>query len=397
MFFIMQWEYDMISNMERIYLDNSATSWPKTEECIKSVTEFLSLSCSNINRTYGDAAEKDEDRILSLRFRLAKLFGHDNVSTVILNSGITESINTVVAGLFNEEDHAITTSLEHNAVLRSLTHNRIPFSVIPTDGRGKTDCSKIDDLLESRTKVLIVTAASNVTGFVEEIGRLSSFAHDNGMLFMVDTAQAAPFIDIDMDGLGIDALFFTGHKGLLGPEGTGGMILSQKVAERTRALIAGGTGSLSDHLEQPDVLPDKFEAGTRNLPGLIGLEASLEVIMTHRQEMAKRYRDNILSLREKLRTIDGLVLYGPESNEPCSAVTSIAIKGMDPARVTEALKEKYFIETRVGLHCAPLAHKAMGTYPQGTVRLSPGVFTTAEEIEKTIYALKEIRKYGELL
>lgn len=380
----------MISNMERIYLDNSATSWPKTDECISSMSEFLRSSCSNINRTYGGAAEEGEDRILSLRLRLASLFGHDEASTVILNSGITESINTVVSGLFGSNDHVVTTSLEHNAVLRSLTHNGIPFSAIPTDERGKTDISGIQSLLRKETRALIVTAASNVTGFVEDLEALASFAHGHGLLFMVDTAQAAPFEDIDMGSLGIDALFFTGHKGMLGPEGTGGMLLDKNVAECTRALIAGGTGSLSDHLEQPGILPDKFEAGTRNLPGLIGLEASLEAIMERRDELRRRYRENVRLLREGIRAIDGIVLYGPKEDEPCSAVISMNIRGKDPARVTETLLEDHGIETRVGLHCAPLAHRALGTYPIGTVRLSPGPFTTADEIDATLSALKEI-------
>ena len=371
-------------------MDNGATSWPKTRTSIERMVAFLKDDCSNINRTYGNAAEKDEDILLDLRMRLCDIFHHDHPETVILNAGITESINTVVKGFFTERDHVITTSVEHNAVLRALTDSNIDFSMIPTDERGKSDYSNLTSLLKSNTKALIVTAGSNVTGFLEDLEVLSEFAKSNKLYFMVDTAQVSPFHEIDMHSLKIDALFFAGHKLFLAPEGTGGMLLSPEIAAKCRPLISGGTGSYSDVLSMPEVLPDKFEAGTRNLPGLMGLYGSVLEIQENFERMEFSYKNKVSYLRENLRDVNGVVLYGPGKDEESTGVISITIPGLDPSRVAEMLKDGWGIEVRVGLHCASTAHKALGTYPEGTIRLTPGVFTSYNEIDTTIEAIKKI-------
>lgn len=376
--------------MTRIYMDNGATSWPKTRSSIERMTAFLKDDCSNINRTYGNAAEKDEDILLDLRMRLSEIFHHDHPETVILNAGITESINTVVKGFFTEDDHVITTSVEHNAVLRALTDSNIDFSMIPTDERGMSDYSGMDSLLRYNTKALIVTAGSNVTGFLEDLDILSRFAKSNDLYFMVDTAQVAPFHEIDMKKLKIDALFFAGHKLFLAPEGTGGMLLTPEVAEKCKPLISGGTGSYSDILNMPEVMPDKFEAGTRNLPGLMGLYGSVIEIQENYERMEFSYRNKVQYLRESMRDIKEVVLHGPGKDEDSTGVVSITIPGLDPSRVAEMLKDNWGIEVRVGLHCAPTAHKALGTYPEGTIRLTPGVFTSYNEIDTTVDAIKRI-------
>ena len=320
-------------------MDNGATSWPKTKSSIERTIAFLKDDCSNINRTYGNTAEKDEDILLDLRMRLSEIFHHDHPETVILNAGITESINTVVKGFFTKEDHIITTSVEHNAVLRALSDSYIPYSMIPTDERGKSDYSNMESLLRPNTKALIVTAGSNVTGFLEDLEVLSEFAKNHDLYFMVDTAQVSPFHEIDMEKLKIDALFFAGHKLFLAPEGTGGMLLTPEVAAKCRPLISGGTGSYSDVLSMPEVLPDKFEAGTRNLPGLMGLYGSVLEIQENYDRMEFSYKNKVSYMRESLRDVSGLVLYGPGKDEESTGVISITIPGLDPSRVAEMTKK----------------------------------------------------------
>lgn len=384
--------------MDRIYLDNAATSWPKNEAGILEMQDFLKFRCSNTSRTYSENALAVEDEIYELRSMLADHFGFTHPELVFLSSGVTESINTFISGYFHNQDHVIVSPYEHNAVLRSLTLHGIDFSTIPHGGKGELLIDSIPDLIRDNTRAIISTTRSNVTGARIDIEALSTMKRKYGLLLALDAAQASFFDRIDMEELDVDALFFTGHKGFSASEGTGGMILKREVAEKTRPLVAGGTGSLSDKLEMPSLFPDKFEAGTRNLPGLICLLYSLKDMEKNRKEYLDRYMGNIRALHEGLRRIEGLEIAGLE-DESSSVLSVVASnRNLDLARLCYDLSSRYGMETRVGLHCAPLAHKALGTYPGGTLRFSVGIFTDRKDIENGMTLLeKEMKEHEEHL
>ena len=379
----------IIPSMRRIYFDNGATSYPKAPGVSRAVSRFLEEECVNVNRTYGSSGRKEEESLFSIREKTADVFGaHGRIP--VFSSGLTESMNTIIAGFLTDRDHVITTSFEHNAVLRALTLHRISFSLLPDDGRGNTLFDSFHTLVRSNTRALIINAASNVSGMTADLEKAAECASSHGLALIVDSAQASPFCSIEFNTLGISALAFTAHKGFMGPEGLGGMILSDDFAERLIPLIAGGTGSISDSLDMPSFLPDKFEAGTLNIPALCGFEAALDYYTANRDALTQRLNDIKTALYEKLRGINGISVAGDFVPEHHTALFSIIPEHKDPAQVCWALSERRGIETRVGLHCAPLAHKALGTYPQGTVRISASPFTSDEEIEILAATLDEV-------
>lgn len=375
--------------MDRIYMDNSATSWPKAPGVANAVLHFMNeLGCS-LSRTHSDNAYQEEDAICALREDIASLFGYDDADTVFFTQNVTEAVNIFVHGYFKKDDIVITTSHEHNAVERALTCHGVKSVRIPVDENGLSDFSRFTDLVSRNVKAVIANASSNVSGRIENIAVLSELCRKAFLPLFLDTAQAAPFVRISMKEMDLAGVFFTGHKGLLGPQGTGGMVLRREIAEKTSPLIAGGTGSFSDSIEMPDIFPDKFEAGTRNLPGLFGLKAALDYINSNSSNLFKKYERNILSLVSGLESIDNIRIIGPKSGEKRTGAVSISTDKMDLALLANRLYRNHGIECRVGLHCAPIEHMSLGTYPQGTLRLSPGPFTKKDEIEKTICALKE--------
>ena len=371
-----------------IYLDNSSTSFPKAPGVAERVFGFLSNNGRNINRTTSEKSYETVNDLITLRMDIASLIGHEGEDTVFLNSGLTESINTVMRGLLSKGDHVITSETEHNAVMRTIESLGLEYSATKADRRGRNNLDEIPKLKRSNTKAIVFSAASNVTGVIEDIEKLSELANELKLPLIIDTAQALPYVDIKMDEWGISAICFSGHKGLLGPEGTGGFVTTEEMAHRIKPLYTGGTGSFSESYMQPDFFPDKFEAGTRNLPGLYGLCESVKYVKTHLNELREREKKNIMNLLNGLLSIDGITVYGDKS-EKRNAAISISAKKIDNAILAERLLEHHQIETRVGLHCAPSAHKVLGTYPEGTIRLSPGPFTRNDEIEETIKAIRE--------
>lgn len=385
--------------MKRIYLDNAATSFPKAPGIAEEMASFLEKDCLNPNRTESGRAFELFEKVYSVREKLAGLYGHDNPASVVFTRSVTESLNWVIKGLLTPNDHVIVTSSEHNAVMRPLVQCGIPFSRIPSDKEGYSFLETVDSLVRPNTKAMIVNACGNVSGHVDDVGALAEIAKKHNLLFFVDSAQASPFIDLNMDELRAAGICFTGHKGFLGPEGIGGMVLRTDIALEISPLIAGGTGSESDREEIPHSLPDRLEAGTLNIPGILGLGKALEFVLEHREELARNMQAMTRKLYEGLVGIDGIKVVGAklnagsrasDSNRRRTNVISIVSPKKDLAYISSQLLERCGIETRVGLHCSPAAHRTLGTFPEGTLRFSPGPFTTDLEIDTALGCLKEI-------
>lgn len=374
--------------MRRIYFDNAATSWPKAEGVSDAVKSYIDNSCANVERTFSAAGEEGMDMLMSLRADIASVF-HAQDSIPVFNSGLTESINTLISGFLEKGDHVIVTAFEHNAVMRTLELNGISFSPVEADSSGVSDYSSIGKLVKAGTKAIIATAASNVTGIAEDLQQLSLEAHKYGLDLIIDSAQASPFIDISFDELDLSALAFTAHKGFLAPEGLGGFIASESFAKKLRPFKAGGTGSRSDLLSMPDFLPDKFEAGTLNLPAAAGFRAALDWIKAHEKQMKAREAELSDMLYSVLTSTEGLTVIGKKTAEHLP-LYSVSSSCMDLSRLTYEINRRAGIEARVGLHCAPAAHRTLGTFPAGTLRFSAGPFTTDEEISLLGSALKEV-------
>jgi cysteine desulfurase family protein len=306
------------------------------------------------------------------------------------------SLNMVIKGLLKSGDHVLVSSMEHNAVMRPLTQlldKGITFDTIPCDSTGFIQMDSIEPLIRPNTVALIINHASNVCGTIQPLESIGPICKAHNLQFIVDAAQTAGVIPIDVKACHIDALCFTGHKGLLGPQGIGGIILTKEMAQTLTPLIAGGTGSFS-HLEtMPTHMPDAFEAGTLNLPGIIGLNEGLAYIESQGMENIHNHELALTqSFLEGLQSIDGINIVGKQNIQDRTAVVSITIDGMDPASIAYELESNYHIMTRVGLHCAPRAHQTLETYPEGTVRFSFGYANTHKDVETALSALHRIVK-----
>ena len=376
--------------MRRIYLDNAATSFPKAPDIGDVIKTFLERDCTNINRTSGAGEFPVFDSLYNLRSGLSEMLGFGTPESVCLSSGVTESLNLVISGLFSKEDHVLVSSCEHNSVMRPLVQRGIQFSRIPCDKEGYIVLEGAKDLIRPNTRAMIICAAGNVTGAIQDIGRIAQFAHDNGLPLFLDAAQAIPYVDFDMEANHIAGVVFSGHKGLMGPEGTGGIALRKDIALSIPPLISGGTGSQSDSEDVPVTLPDRLEAGTQNLPGLLALAESVSYVRKNLRAIKENERRMTELLYEGLSSIRGLRIVGAPLDRPRTSVISVVSDKMDIAEISAQLSERYGIETRVGMHCSPSSHRSLGTFPGGTLRFSPGPFTTKDEIFLTIDALQTI-------
>ena len=382
--------------MDYIYLDNASTSFPKAPTVATAMSDYITNRGININRGSYALAYDVEDIIYTTRQRLNTLFnGHDS-SHVIFTQNVTMSLNIVIKGLLKAGDHVLVSSMEHNAVMRPLTQlldKDITFDTIPCDSTGYIQMESIEPLIRPNTVALIINHASNVCGTIQPLESIGPICKAHNLQFIVDAAQTAGVIPIDVKACHIDALCFTGHKGLLGPQGIGGIILTKEMAQNLTPLIAGGTGSFS-HLEtMPTHMPDAFEAGTLNLPGIIGLNEGLAYIESQGMENIHNHELALTqSFLEGLQSIDGINIVGKQNIQDRTAVVSITIDGMDPASIAYELESNYHIMTRVGLHCAPRAHQTLETYPEGTVRFSFGYANTHKDVETALSALHRIVK-----
>lgn len=365
--------------MERIYLDNCATSWPKAPELGKVMADYIENDCVNTNRTESSKSIETFSWLFDLRMKICSIYNYENPECVVFTKNVTESLNWVIKGLIKKGDKVAISGWEHNSVVRPLVQIGAEYSIFTDNLNVITDT----------TKAVIVNPASNVSGRILDIEKIAETAFKHGCLLIIDAAQATPYIELDMKKLHSAAICFTGHKGLLGPQGTGGFVLRKDLAKTMQPLMTGGTGTQSDSFEIPSTLPERFTCGTENLVGLKGLYHSVDYVLSNKEELHKSIKKNTEYLYRKLECIPGIRIIGPGLEEERTSVISIVCKDKDIADLASFLS-KNGVETRVGLHCSPLAHKSEGTFPEGTLRLSPGPFTTEEEID---YACKVISDF----
>ena len=379
--------------MKTTYLDNAATSFPKPEGVSSRMKEYMDTVGATINRSVYGAAQDAGLVTLLLRESLKKFFHFpDPVTHVILTPGATAGLNMVIKGFLKPGDHCIVSSMEHNAVMRPLLQLRgVEYDRIQANREGLINPADVEKLIRPNTKLLIMAHGSNVCGAVQDAAAVGEICRKHGIAFALDVAQTAGHIDIDFEGWGLSALVAPGHKGLLGPSGIGVMLLSDKFARELDPLIAGGTGSASDSEYLPDYLPDRFESGTPNLPGIYGLAASMEFLQkegleqlhAHEMTLCKRFLDGVAQ-------IPGAVVCGPQGLENRVGVISLDFPGQDNAEVAYRLEMDHGILTRCGLHCAPSAHKSLDTFPRGTVRFSLGFASTEEDVDTALAAIKAV-------
>lgn len=380
--------------MKDIYFDNSSTSFPKAPNVGRAMREFIENGAFNINRGSYEGAYEAGSAVLDTREMLKDLFNCPNSKNVVFTPSVTYSLNFFIKGFLKPGDHVLVTSVEHNAVMRPLVQMEklgVEFDAVPCDEEGGVTADDFRAYIKENTKAIITTHASNVCGTIIPIEEIGALCKEKGLVYAVDTAQTAGILNIDMQKANIDFLAFTGHKGLLGPQGIGGFIASDKLEGLIDPVISGGTGSLSDSEEIPDFLPDRFESGTLNLPGIIGLhqalvylkEAGIDNMRNEKMEITKYFLDQV-------KEIEGVKVAGKKTVEGRLGVVSIDFEGFDNSIVSFYLSSKYKIMTRVGMHCAPRAHKTLKTFPQGTVRFSFSHFNTKEEVDVCIDAIKTI-------
>jgi cysteine desulfurase/selenocysteine lyase len=378
-----------------IYLDNGATSFPKPEGVYQAVDHFNRHVGANPGRSGYDTAREAGKIVSETRQMLAHLFHIDEPNQIVFTSNATEALNLGLKGLLRPDDHVVTTVTDHNSVLRplhSLAKQRdVNVTRVKCDSTGFVDPEDIRTALGSDTRLVCMTHASNVTGTVHDIGTISDFVHGNGTLLMIDAAQTAGCVPIDVQEMQIDLLAFTGHKGLMGPQGTGGLFIKSGIEVQIQPFREGGTGSQSSSDRQPEKMPDRFEGGTHNTPGLAGLGAGvrfvlgtgIESIQTHERALAEH-------LLDRLAAIPGIKVYGPPCGMHRVAVVSFTIENWPPLNLAHLLASGFDIATRSGLHCAPLIHQYLGTADTGTVRASIGYFNTMDDINVLCDALEQI-------
>lgn len=429
--------------MNRIYLDQASTSFPKAPGVAQAMMNYLTMNGVNVNRGCYSSAYSAEEIVYETRQLLAELFHFSKCKNVIFTPNVTTSLNFILKGFFKPGDHILVSAMEHNAVMRpvvQLASKGVLFDRIPCREDGSMILEKVEELIKPETKAIVTLHASNVCGTRMPLDILGEICQRHHLFFIVDSAQTAGIVPIDMERMHIDALAFTGHKGLRGPQGTGGFLVSQELAEQMEPLISGGTGSMSHTEKLPDFLPDRFESGTPNLPGIYGLHEALlflktqplaaesaipststnkhiDYVYSSNTDAANSYLNKTLftdgnlfaspmqaicekelSLTgyflEQLQALDDtgkfLRIIGKKDLTDRNAVVSIQTPEIDMSQVAWQLDSKYGVMTRVGLHCAPNAHKTLGTYPAGTIRFSFGPENTKDELDFAIQGLKEI-------
>ncbi|MCI6092069.1 aminotransferase class V-fold PLP-dependent enzyme [bacterium] len=379
---------------EKIYFDNGSTSWPKAPGVQEAVSELLKNGAFNINRGNYAGAYEVESVVLETRDQLVQLFHGTDSRNVIFTPGITYSLNYFIKGFLKNGDHVLVSGLEHNAVMRPLEQMKlagVDYDIVPVDEEGNLDPEDLRERIRINTKAVIMTHASNVCGTVVPIREIGSICKEYGLFFAVDTAQSAGTLPVDMQECQIDFLAFTAHKGLLGPQGIGGFLISERLDKKMEPYIAGGTGSQSDSLLMPDYLPDKYESGTMNLPGIIGLHASLDYI---REQGLKAIHDKKMELTEYLlnevKRIPQVRIVGRKDVQDRVAVVSLDFLTIDNAVAAFELEQECGVMTRVGLHCAPAAHQSLHTFPQGTVRFAFSASNTFSEIDRCVEGILKI-------
>ena len=378
-----------------IYLDNAATTWPKPDCVADAMLRCMREVGANPGRSGHSLAVEAERIRFDAREALAQLFHLRDPLRVIFTLNATAAINLVIRGLLSPGDHAVTTSMEHNSVmrpLRALERQGVGVSVVPCRSDGTLAVEVLEEHLRPETRLIVVNHASNVCGTVLPVREIGKLARRRGIVFLVDAAQTAGCWPIDLDANHIDLLAFSGHKELLGPTGTGGLAIHDGFDLDLLPPVAwGGTGSRSEQETHPDFLPDKYESGTPNLVGLAGLDAGVRYVLEWGVEQAWAHaQKSARQLIVGLNAIPGVRVWGTQDAERQTATVSFTAEGISSSQVAFALDDQFDLMCRPGLQCAPGAHRTLGTFPEGTVRLSPGPFTTEEEIEQALAAVVKV-------
>jgi cysteine desulfurase family protein len=379
-----------------IYFDNAATSWPKPPRVLEAMSNFMTEVGGSPGRSAHRLSIEAGRIVYEAREVLARLFNVTDPLRVVFGLNATEALNLALQGVLRAGDHVVTSSMEHNSVMRPLRAleetGQVEITVVPCSSQGFLDPGDLESALRSNTRMIVLNHASNVVGSVLPVGEAGSIARRHGALLLVDAAQTAGAYPLDMNSMGIDLLAFTGHKALFGPQGTGGLCMGQRVAVADiEPVKRGGTGSRSEREEQPEFLPDMCESGTPNTVGLAGLLAGAEYVI---HEGVERIRAGEVELTRRLIAglleIPGVTVYGGHDAELQTANVSFNIEGLAPSEVGLTLDEDYEVMSRVGLHCAPAAHRTIGTFPVGTVRFSLSYFNTTDEVDEALMAVRRI-------
>lgn len=377
-----------------VYLDNAATSYPKAPGVASAMADYVEKVGATINRSSYASAQEAGLVTLSLRERLCRLFNHPDPTHAVLTPGATAGLNMVIKGLLRPGDHCLVSSMEHNAVMRPLVQlerEGVVFERIPCDAQGRLRLEALPGMIKLNTRLVVMAHGSNVCGTVQDAGAVGKICRERGVPFALDAAQTAGHIEVDFERFGLAALVVPGHKGLLGPQGIGALLLDADFARRLTPLVAGGTGSASDSEELPGWMPDRFESGTPNMPGVYGWEAALgwlentgiETLENHEKTLSKRFLEGIYGLKN-------VKLYGATVPEGRTGVFSVGFLNCDNAEAAWRLEREFGILTRCGLHCAPSAHKTLGSFPEGSVRFSTGWANTEADIDAALSAIAAI-------
>lgn len=377
-----------------VYLDNAATSYPKAPGVASAMADYVEKVGATINRSSYASAQEAGLVTLSLRERLCRLFNHPDPTHAVLTPGATAGLNMVIKGLLRPGDHCLVSSMEHNAVMRPLVQlerEGVAFERIPCDAQGRLRLEALPGMIKLNTRLVVMAHGSNVCGTVQDAEAVGKICRERGVPFALDAAQTAGHIEVDFELFGLSALVVPGHKGLLGPQGIGALLLDADFARRLTPLVAGGTGSASDSEELPGWMPDRFESGTPNMPGVYGWEAALgwlentgiETLENHEKTLSKRFLEGIYGLKN-------VKLYGITVPEGRTGVFSVGFLNCDNAEAAWRLEREFGILTRCGLHCAPSAHKTLGSFPEGSVRFSTGWANTEADIDAALSAIAAI-------
>ena len=374
-----------------IYFDNAATSFPKAPGVSDAMKFYLDSVGASINRGVYASAQEAGMKTLILREQLCSFFHHSDPNHVILTPGNTASLNYVLKGFLRTGDHVLVSSLEHNAVMRPLTQLGVDFDRVPCDREGFLDLKAAEALIRPNTRLFVLNHASNVSGTVQDARAVGMLCKLHSLPLVLDGAQSAGHIPVDFEDFSLSALTVPAHKGLLGPQGIGALLLSPEFAQKLSPLLAGGTGSMSDSEELPLYFPDRFEPGTPNLPGIYGWSASMDYVnqvglsalQEHELALTKRFL-------EGLESISNLRLVGTRDLSRRVGVIALDFANIDNAEVSDRLEQEFEILTRCGMHCAPSAHKSLGTFPQGVVRFSIGYRTTEAEVDCALRAIQKL-------
>jgi cysteine desulfurase family protein len=377
-----------------IYLDNAASSWPKPDTTWQAMEHFMRSVGANPGRS-GHRLSIEAGRIINeAREALAELFAIDDPLRIVFTRNATESLNLAIFGILQSGDHCVTSSMEHNSVmrpLRALEKKGLELTAVSCSSKGELDPRGIEKAIKKNTRLIITTHASNIIGTLMPIAEVGAIARAHGIPYCIDAAQTAGAYPIDVETMKIDLLAFTGHKSLFGPQGSGGLYISEGLEEKLEPLMRGGTGSRSEFQEQPDFMPDKYESGTPNTVGIAGLGAGVRFCLEQGVAHIREKEEGLTRmLIEGLGAITHVLVHGCGDAEKQVAICSFSIRDLAPSAITMELDEEFGIMTRPGLHCAPIAHQTIGTSPEGTVRLSAGYFTTEEEISLALEAVEKI-------